>query len=204
MRTLPYSENVFLFRSPSTFQVFAATCRSEQLRAIQHLSQPIAVGSAPFSEGRNKLWTSIIWDYHLAGRIRKLKFLDITIELYFPRDAFQDRPQNKKPKLEDCIEDICVSGTEETNIDTDWVKQFARLSRQVPEFRVVVCDDPLSMWGIVGKTTAIKDWRIRDVRVWMSERNQKCLTVEQKQSLARELEERLQAEGKAKSDRGSK
>lgn len=194
MRTLPYSENVFLFRSPTTFQAFADSIRAEQLRAIQHISLPLAVGSAPFSESRNKLWTSIIWDYNLARRMRRLKTLDITVELYFPRDAFEERAQSKKPKLEDCLEDIRVSGTRETNMDTDWVKQFAKLSRLKPGFRVVVCDDPLSMWGIDGKTTAIRDWRIRDVRVWMSERNQKCLTVEQKQSLARGLEERLFAE----------
>ena len=149
MRTLAYSENVFLFRSPTTFQTFAAAIRSEQLGAIQHISLPIAVGSAPFSEGRAKLWTSIIWDYHLANRIRKLKIFDITMELYFPRDAFQSQPHYMKPRLEDCIEDINVSNTKEINQSTDWVKQVARLSRQVPGFRVVVCDDPLSMWGII-------------------------------------------------------
>jgi hypothetical protein len=200
MRTLAYSENVFLFRTPTTFQVFAASIRPEQLRAIQYLSVPISVGSAPFSAGRNKLWTSIIWDYHLAGNIRRLKHLDITLELYLPRDAFQDRPQHKKPRLEDCIEDVCISDTNVVNMSTDWVKQFAKLSREVPTFRVVVCDDPLSMWGILGKAIAIKDWGIRDVRFWMSERNIKCLTVEQKQTLARELEEKLDVEARATQD----
>jgi hypothetical protein len=182
-----------------TFQAFSSSIRPEQLRAIQHVSLPIAVGSAPFSEGRAKLWTSIIWDYQLAHRIRKLKTLDITIELYFPRNAFTDRPHHTKPRLEDCIEDINVSNTKEINQSTDWVKQMACLSSQVPESRVVVCDDPLSMWGIVGSKTAIRDWRIRDVRVWMQERNSKCLTVEQKQNLARELEGRLDAEARGES-----
>jgi hypothetical protein len=203
MRTIPYSENTFMFRSPTTFQGFASSIRPEQLRTIQHISLPVAVGSAPFSEGRAKLWASIIWDYHLTNRLRKLRFLDITMELYFPRDAFQERAQYTKPRLRDCIEDINVSDTKEINQATDWVKQLARLSRQAPSFRVVVCDDPLSMWGIVGSKTAIRDWRVRDVRVWMEERNLKCLTVEQKQSLAKELEGRLAAEATVEKSRGN-
>ena len=193
MRTLPYSENVLCFRNPLTFQAFAASIRREQLQAIQHLSIPIAIGSAPFSEGRAKLWTSVIWDYRLTKRIRKLKSLDITIELYFPRDEFSHRTHHPKPRLSDCIEDVNVSNTRQLNVSTDWVKQISKLSKQAPTFRVVVCDDPLSMWGIVGSKTAIRDWRIRDLRVWISERNQKCLTVEQKQNLARVLEAKLVA-----------
>ncbi|KIW06413.1 uncharacterized protein PV09_02864 [Verruconis gallopava] len=203
MRTLPYSENTFLFRNPTTFQTFVSSIRAEQLRALQRLSLPIAVGSAPFSEGRNKLWTSILWNSHLANRMQKLRHVDITVELYFPRDAFQDRnqqvqaqPSYSKPRIEDCIDSINVSGTHAMNTSTDWTKQFARLSPGIPNFRIVVCDDPLSMWGIVGRVTAIRDWRIRDERIWMGERNQKCLTVEQKQALGQELEERLRAEAK--------
>ena len=194
MRALPYSGNVFCFRNPLTFQAFAASIRKEQLHAIQRLSIPIAIGSAPFSEGRAKLWTSVIWDYRLANRIRRLKSLDITLELYFPRDCFDHRQHNLKPRLADCIENVNVSSPKELNVSTDWVKQICRLSRQMPQFRVVVCDDPLSMWGLVGSKTAIRDFRIRDIRIWMNERNNKCLTIEQKQTMATELEERLIAE----------
>lgn len=195
MRTVPYSENTFLFRNPLTYQAFAALLRREQLQALQHISIPVAVGSAPFSEGRAKLWTAVIFDYKLSDRIRKLKFLDITMELYFPRDAFVNR-QNLKPKIEDCIEDVNVSNTKELNQSTTWIKQLAKLSRATPNFRVMVADDPLSMWGLVGSKTAIRDWRIRDLRVWVRERNLKCLTIEQKQALAKEFEDRLDAEAR--------
>jgi hypothetical protein len=196
MRTLPYSGNVFCFRNPFAFQAFAATVRKEQLHAVLHLNLLIAVGSAPFSGGRATLWASILWNYQVTRCIRNIVTFDITVELYFPRDEFSARPRSKKPLLDDCVPEVNVSSPEEVNLSTNWIKQFARLSKKVPRFRVVVCDDPLSMWGQYDFRTAMRDWRIRDVRVWMRERNQKCLTVEQKQILAKELEDGLLADAR--------
>lgn len=196
MRLLPYSNNKLLFRSPGAFQALAATCRPEQFRAIQHISLPVAMGSAPYSAGRSRLWTSIIWDYNLTGRLRRLKYLDLTIELYFPRDLFSDRPQQRKPGLDDCIDEIRLSGKNRVNAATGWMEQFSHLSRHTKAFRVVVCDDPESSWGVLGKPVAMKDWRMRSDVPWIRERNIKCLTIEQKQALASGFEERLVAQSK--------
>jgi len=204
MRFLPYSDNKFLFRSPPAFQAFAGSCRPEQFRAIQHISLPIAIGSAPYSESRSRLWTSILWDYNLTSRIRKLKHLDLTIELYFPRDEFSNRIHQPKPGVDDCVDYLHLADPNGTNVSIDWVKEFSHLSREISAFRLVVCDDPLSMWGVKGRPDAMRDWRIRDPQQWVDERNTKCLTIEQKQKLAEELEERLVAASRRTTENGKK
>lgn len=211
---LPYTGNTFLFRNPSTFQAFCASIRPESVRAIQKLSLPVAVGSAPFSPARSRAWASTIWDYGLTGQFTNLKELRITLELYFPRDIMF--MASRKPNYLDCKEEVGLSGDENSDKYTNWLDQLARLGPgprngvetgrvstsltpalsislqiQAVRFEVMVCDDPLSMWGPIGQIQYCRDNRIRDVNVWMSEREVKCLTVEQKQKLAKDIEGRM-------------
>jgi len=222
-RRLPYTGNTFLFRSPSTFQAFTSNITLESLQAIQYISVPVAIGSAPFSPARSQGWASTLWGYNLTHQFKNLKKLRITLELYFPRDIMGVR----KPTYSDCKEEVGLSGEDLSDQYTNWLEQFSKLkplsrqltassSSQSPQiafhslvenskptkpsqsklihFEVMVCDDPLSMWGPVGQIQYCRDHRIRNVRVWMSEREGKCLTVEQKQKLAEEIEVRLHTE----------
>jgi hypothetical protein len=228
-RLLPYTGNTFLFRTPSTFQAFIWNIRLESVQAIQYLSLPVAVGSAPFSPARSRAWASTLGDYNLTHLFANLKELRITLELYFPRDVMGIR----KPTYLDCKEEIGRSGKGLSDQYTNWLEQFSRLrplpmsgvesleftsppslqsqerssysrartlssnkpSQSKPvRFEVMVCDDPLSMWGPVGQVQYCRDNRIRNVSVWMTEREGKCLTVEQKQKLAEEIEGRLRAQ----------
>ncbi|TID24428.1 Canalicular multispecific organic anion transporter 1 [Venturia nashicola] len=213
-RRLPYAGNTFLFRNPSTFQAFSSSVRPEGVRAIQEISLPVAVGSAPFSPARSRAWASTIWDYGLTGQFTNLKELRVTLELYFPRDILFIG--NRKPNYRDCKEEVGISGNGNSEQYTNWLDQLARLGpdsrndveprrassspspitptslrAQPVKFEVMVCDDPLSMWGPIGQIQYCRDNRIRDVSIWMSEREVKCLTVEQKQKLAKEIEERM-------------
>ncbi|QDS73880.1 hypothetical protein FKW77_007017 [Venturia effusa] len=212
---LPYLGNTFLFRNPSTFQSFCSSIRPESVQALQKISLPVAVGSAPFSPARSRAWASTIWGYGLAGHFTNLKELRITLELYFPRDIMD----NRKPTYLDCKEEVGLSGDGLTDRYTNWLEQLARLrpgpksrkesspisnkstcvpsislQAQLVRFEVMVCDDPLSMWGPVGQIQYCRDNRIRDISIWLSEREAKCLTVEQKQRLAKEIEERLEGD----------
>lgn len=208
-RRLPYMGNTFLFRNPSTFQAFCSSIRPESVQAIQRLSLQVAVGSAPFSPARSKAWTRTICAYGLTGRFTQLKQLRITMELYFPQDTMGSR----KPTYLDCKEEIGLSGDGLSNQYTNWVDQLSQLgpvhrestpvytsATSVPStslqaqpvrFEVMVCDDPQSMWGPIGQIDYCLDNGIRNVSVWMREREAKCLTVEQKQMLAKEIEGRL-------------
>jgi hypothetical protein len=198
----------------------------ESVQAIQYLSIPVTVGSAPFSPARSRAWASTLWGYNLTRRFANLKELRITLELYFPRDVMGTR----KPTYLDCKEEVGLSGEEFADQYTNWLEQFSKLrplrtskarslhfaapsssqfQKEPPpshgeplfsisplqsnpvRFKVMVCDDPLSMWGPVGQVQYCRDNRIRNVSVWMSEREEKCLTVEQKQKLAEEMEVRL-------------
>lgn len=218
---LPYTGNAFLFRTPSTFQAFYSNINIDSVQAIQYLSLPVAVGSAPFSPARSRAWSSVLWDYNLAYQFTNLKELRVTLELYFPRDIMGDR----KPTYLDCKEEVGIFGHGLADQLTNWLEQFSRLRPLLKHgdasnhvtvlphsqlhnqslhpraksslqsnsvtFKVMVCDDPLSMWGPVGQIQYCRDRRIRNVDEWMSEREAKCLTVEQKQKLAKEIEGRL-------------
>lgn len=211
-RRLAYAGNTFLFRNPSTFQAFCASIRPESVRAIQNLSLPVAVGSAPFSPARSRAWASAIWEYALADKFTNLKQLRITLELYFPRDMMDGR----KPTYLDCKEEVGVYRDGLADQYTNWLEQLSRLGSgsrngmetsqvsdppksisstpqqaQPVRIEVMVCDDPLSMWGPIGQIQYCRDNRIRDISIWRDEREVKCLTVEQKQKLAKEIERRM-------------
>jgi hypothetical protein len=206
-RLLPYTGNTFLFRSPSTFQAFASNIGTENVQALQYISIPVAVGSAPFSPARSRAWASTLWDYNLTHRFANLKELRITLELYFPRDHAMGM---RKPTYVDCREEVGLSGEGHKEQYTDWLQQLSRLrpceaeTKPPPSsmlkpvrklrFKVMVADDPLSMWGPVGQIQYCRDNGIRNVSAWIREREGKCLTVEQKQQLAGDLEGRLYGE----------
>lgn len=193
---------------PKPFHAFCSSIRPESAQAIQKLSLLVAVGSAPFSPARSRAWTRTIHN-GLTGRFTNLKELRITVELYFPRDTMGIR----KPTYLDCKEEIGLSGVGLSNQYTNWVDQLSRLGpvhtestpvctsatpvpstslqAQPVRFEIMVCDDPQSMWGPVGRIQYCLDNGIRSVSVWVREREAKCLTVEQKQKLAKEIEARL-------------
>lgn len=122
----------------------------------------------------------------------------------------------RKPTYLDCKEEVGVYRDGLADQYTNWLEQLSRLGSgsrngmetsqvsdppksisstpqqaQPVRIEVMVCDDPLSMWGPIGQIQYCRDNRIRDISIWRDEREVKCLTVEQKQKLAKEIERRM-------------